>query len=132
VIDPKKIQGWIEELGYSASLEKPGVFRIEPPRSEVPPFFVQCTENWVLLSMLPVLSGPHAEGLYRRLLVATRDMRLAKFALDDDEVVLCAELPTESLDRSELQDAVKRMVTYYQKHREYLATGIRDAADEAS
>ena len=86
------------------------------PRSDrIPPFYVQVGENWVLLSMLPML-GRHAyrpEDLSRRLLAANRDMRLAKFALDKNgAVVLCAELPTESLDASEIADAVRRMIHY--------------------
>jgi hypothetical protein len=53
------------------------------------------------------------DDLSRRLLAANRDMRLAKFALDKEgAVVLCAELPTESLDASEVADAVQRMVQY--------------------
>src|ERR1700679_715469 len=96
--------------------------RIQPrdaegaPRSTaLPPFFVQLSENWVLLSMLPMLGrGAYRAGdLGRRLLAANRDMRLAKFALDKNgAVVLCAELPTESLDASEIADAVQRMTAY--------------------
>src|SRR5262245_12660911 len=106
--------------------------RVRPPGEAVPPFFVQCTDNWVLLSILPVLEEKADEvGLHRRLLLVTRSMHLAKFALGhDDEVVLCAELPTESLDRSELQNAVTRMVAYFRRHRDYLATGL-PAAGEA-
>jgi hypothetical protein len=133
VIDAKQVQAWIEELGYGTSLEKPDLIRIRPPEGQLPPFFVQTTENWVLLSILPVITNPSTEGLFRRLLVETRNMRLAKFALGkDDEVILCAELPTEALDRSELQDAVTRMVEYFERHREYLVTGIRPASTEGS
>jgi hypothetical protein len=86
------------------------------PRSErIPPFFVQLSSNWVMLSMLPMLgrNAYRPEDLSRRLLSANREMRLAKFALDKNgAVVLCAELPTESLDASEIKDAVARMIHY--------------------
>ena len=51
-------------------------------------------------------ASSRADDLGRRLLAANREMRVAKFALGaDGAVVLCAELPTESLDESELADA---------------------------
>ena len=65
--------------------------------------------------MLPMLAPNdlRPDDLSRRLLAANREMRVAKYALDKNgEVVLCAELPTESLDFAELADAVERMRQY--------------------
>jgi hypothetical protein len=65
--------------------------------------------------MLPLRGSGSLRGgdLGRRLLEANREMRVAKFAIDESgTVVLCAELPTESLDESELADAVRRVVHY--------------------
>ncbi len=138
MIDVPTLRGWIEALGYEATPEGATTLRIRPPAAPaddgappgrsralpqtpgaapdpLPPFFVQLSENWVLLSMLPMLGrGAYRAGdLGRRLLAANREMRLAKFALDKNgAVVLCAELPTESLDASEIADAVQRMVRY--------------------
>jgi hypothetical protein len=145
VIDVPTLRSWIEALGYDAAPEGPATLRIQPrvamgdpqrvpavamgdpqrvpqtppgstsTSSALPPFFVQLSENWVLLSMLPMLgrSAYRAGDLGRRLLAANREMRLAKFALDKNgAVVLCAELPTESLDASEIADAVQRMTEY--------------------
>lgn len=144
VIDVATLQRWTEDIGYSAELEKPSTLRIRPREEgvvELPPFYVQCTENWVVLSMFGVLDRietqddpdgeailvPLAEdtgqmlGLLRHLLEANRDMRVAKFALDDrNEVLLCAELPTESLDRSEFVDAVERIIEYAATYRHAL------------
>ena len=121
MIDVAKLQGWIEELGYDTALEGPSMLRITPREGEpLPPFFVQCTENWVLLSILGLLAPDafRAVGFNRRLLAANRDMRVAKYALDENgEVVLCAELPTESLDPPELADAVERMVSLARRFR---------------
>jgi Tir chaperone family protein CesT len=119
VIDVPTMQGWLDKLGFEAvPHERPKTLevRLRPPASKkapLPPFFIQCTEHWVLLSMLPLVSMGQLpqEELYRRLIKANRDMRLVKFAIDKNgELVLCAELPTESLDYSELADAVHRMV----------------------
>ncbi|WP_437991614.1 YbjN domain-containing protein [Sorangium sp. So ce145] len=134
MIDVATLQRWTEEIGYSAELTKPSTLRIRPREEgvvELPPFYVQCTENWVVLSMFGVLDlldaqgdagaatptlaedTGHVLGLLRHLLEANRDMRVAKFALDDrNEILLCAELPTESLDRSEFVDAVERIIEY--------------------
>lgn len=121
MIDVPTMQGWLDKLGFEAvPHERPKTLevRLRPSASEqppVPPFFIQCTEHWVLLSMLPMRSAgeQRVDDLYRRLIAANRDMRVAKFAIDKNgEIVLCIELPTESLNFSELGDAVKRMVQY--------------------
>jgi hypothetical protein len=120
VIDVPTLRSWIEAIGYDVAPEgAPSTLRIHPPDEEgaaaLPPFFVKLTDDWVLLSMLPILgrAAYRASDLGRRLLAANREMRLAKFALDKNgAVVLCAELPTESLDASEVADAVQRMTEY--------------------
>ena len=125
VVDTPTVQRWIEKLGFAVTADGKATLRIRPKNetSHLPPFYVQCGDNWILLSILPVLARGEVlppDGL-RRLLAVNRDMRVAKFALgEDDEVVLCAELPTESLDDAELCDAVTRMVDYYRHYRELL------------
>jgi Putative bacterial sensory transduction regulator len=121
VIDVPTMQTWLHKLGFEATPhERPKTLQIRPPpeagdQPALPPFFIQCTEHWVLLSMLPMLGAGERrpEDLYRRLITANRDMRVAKFAIDKNgDIVLCAELPTESLDFSELADAVARLTQY--------------------
>ena len=150
MIDVPTLRSWIEALGYEATPEGTTTLRILPrppdpcappkgsagtpegappssaPRSSraLPPFFIQVSENWVLLSMLPMLGRGEqgAKDLSRRLLAANREMRLAKFALDKNgAVVLCAELPTESLDASEIADAVRGMTHYARRFTAELA-----------
>jgi hypothetical protein len=121
VIDTATLQGWIEKLGYDTSLDGPSMLRLTAREgAPLPSFFVQCTENWVLLSILGLLEEGafRPDDLGRRLLAANREMRVAKFALDEaGEVVLCAELPTESLDPPELGDAVEKMAMYARRFR---------------
>lgn len=121
MIDTATLQGWIEKLGYDTALDGASMLRLTPREGgPLPSFFVQCTENWVLLSILGLLEEGafRPDDLNRRLLAANREMRVAKFALDDNgEIVLCAELPTESLDPSELADAVSRLATLARRFR---------------
>ena len=124
VIAPATVQRWIEKLGYEVTPTNKSTLRVRPSSvATLPPFYIQCGENWVMLSMLPVFRAGDAvpDDLWHRLLMVNRDMRVAKFALgEDDEVVLCAELPTEALDYAELADAATRMVDYYRHYREFL------------
>jgi hypothetical protein len=127
VIDAATIQSWLEKLGYAVTAEDKGLLRLRPKSESIalPPFYAQCGENWLLLSILPVFGREELlpDDLGRRLLTINRDIRVAKFALgDDDEVVLCAELPTESLQYAEVADAATRMVDYYRHYRALLLT----------
>ena len=84
VIDVTMLQRWTEDIGYSAELEKPSTLRIRPREEgvvELPPFYVQCTENWVVLSMFGVLDGVDTEGR------AEGDAALAPLAEDTGQVV---------------------------------------------
>lgn len=114
-MDLTTLERWIARAGFSSSVEDASTVRVDHGDPELPAFFVQLSQHWVLLSMLPMLArgASRSESLDLELLAANRDMRLAKFALDaEGDVILCAELPTESLDESELVDALQRVVRY--------------------
>lgn len=121
--DLPTLESWIGKIGFDATTVDASTRRLRPRAPgtpTLPPFYVQWTPNWVVLSMLPVIApGEYrAEDLSRRLLAANRDMRLAKFALDSRRaVVLSVELPTESLDYSEVEHAIERMVQYVRRFR---------------
>jgi hypothetical protein len=114
VSDVAQIQAWFDKLGYAPHAER-GMLRVKHPSITHPPFFAQISDNWLLLSILPVL-GPddfRPDDLGVRLMLENRAMRMAKYAVDaNDAIVLCAELPTESLDFSELEAAADRLVRY--------------------
>ncbi len=121
MIDTATLQGWIDKLGYDTVLDGASMLRLTAREgAPLPSFFVQCTENWVLLSILGLVEADvfRPDDLGRRLLAANREMRVAKFALDEaGEIILCAELPTESLDPSELADAVSRLASLARRFR---------------
>lgn len=125
MLDVATLHQWIGQLGFEATEERASTYRVwpsGPDAEQIPPFYAQCTANWLILSILPMLS-PDQPIPYRRLLESCREMRLAKFAVAADEIaVLSAELPTESLDYEEFEDAVLRMCEYALRFRRELAT----------
>jgi hypothetical protein len=122
VTDLPTLERWIAQLGYRSTVASPTALRLHPPADvgPLPPFFVEWSPNWVVLSLQPVIApGEYRlEDLGRRLLAANPEMRLAKFALDERRAaVLTAELPTESLDFSEIEHAIERLAHYAKKYR---------------
>lgn len=118
MLDAKTLKVWLDKLGYDVAPEGDDALRIrarDRDAAAIPPFYVQLSDNWVVLSILPMPQPAvfDREDLHRRLLLMNREMLVAKFALDKEgAVVLAAELPTESLDYSELEDAIERLTEH--------------------
>jgi hypothetical protein len=129
VIDSRTVAGFIASIGWSVKRGKTsGALLVAPPDAEagetLPPFRVEVGEHWVELILGPVFAAEAEKpaDLPLRLLTVNRDLRIAKFALDDrGQVVLCAELPVESLDREEIVDAATRIVRYVRHYRAFLS-----------
>jgi hypothetical protein len=121
------LKGWIEKRGYQVSAGSPAMLRVGwhadfATKAPLPPLFVQLSDNWVLLSVLPVEVSPAYAlvGLARALLAFNRKIPVAKFAMgENDEVVLCAELPTESLDEDELTGAIDTLLQCLHSYGDY-------------
>lgn len=85
--------------------------------------FVRLQKNWLIASVVPFLAtrGKNSFELARWLLRVNRDMYQAKFAYDEDgDVVLTLELPTESLDPSEIRGALTTLLDQTVAHRRTL------------
>ena len=124
MIQLSTIQQWLQEIGWRFEAEDDSTLRIVCPDVENLPFFARCTEHWLLLAIVPAIArtAPRPPDLARRLLAVNRDMKLAKYAYHENgDVALTAELPTESLDASELRDAVQRMARYAEHYKSYLS-----------
>jgi len=130
VTDSRAIAGYIASIGWSVKRGKAsGALLVAPPDDvegpdRLPPFRVEVGEHWVELILGPVFGSTQAKppDLALRLLTVNRDLRIAKFALDErSQVVLCAELPVESLDREEVIDAATRIVRYVRHYRAFLS-----------
>lgn len=126
-MDARTIKGWIEKRGWTVTAGEQGSLRVRwaagfADKRPLPPLYVQIADHWVVLSVLPVDIAPAYAlvGLPHALLSFNRKIPLAKFALGDaDEVVLCAELPTESLDEPELTGAIDTLLDTLEKFGDY-------------
>ncbi len=93
---------------------------------------------WMYMSILPFFdpesikpwgAGKFPIGFLGRLLAVNRNLTLVKFALDDDgDVVLRTELPTESMQKSEVEAAAQALVKTTEQYR----GPVRDALLEAA
>jgi Putative bacterial sensory transduction regulator len=123
-MDMNNIKGWLQSFGWQYDVIDESTLRIFRSPGDDVAFFLRNSSNWILLKIVPAVH-PSAQRPYdiaRRLLAVNRDIRLAKFAYEDDgDVALAAELPTESLDAPELRDAIERMSRYVEHYRSYLS-----------
>ena len=124
MVDVGTVRSWLDRMGWSVRSVAGVTLVAESPLAADVPIFVRCAAHWLMLAVVPALpAGPRPADLPRRLLAVNRDMRLAKFGFDEDgDVILAAELPTESLDFAEVEDALARLVRYARHYRGYLTT----------
>lgn len=126
-MDAHTVKGWIERRGYGVTVKDPQMIVVKltagfATKRSLPPLYVQLSENWVVLSVLPVEVSPAYSlvGTSRALLSLNRKIPVAKFAYGDaDEIVLCAELPTESLDEGELTGAIDTLLDCLERYGDY-------------
>jgi hypothetical protein len=144
-MDVATLKRWVESVGFTARSTDDKTLALELPEPDdddappsvsaevtparrgagesLPPLFVQLSQNWVLFSMLDVLGDVEflPDDLAISILQLGRDLPVVKYAFAEDEsVIVCAELPTESLDRSEVQDVAVRMIDAYRLLRRVL------------
>jgi hypothetical protein len=92
---------------------------------------------WIYLAVLPFLEAaglkPWGTGKYPprflgRILAVNYNLTLVKFALDDEgDLVLRAELPTESIQRGEIEVALDLLVGVTQQYRIPVRDALLDA-----
>lgn len=127
--DEATLLGYLHALGFT--LEPNGIRTYHHHRStEEGPLeiFLRFSDAWMIASIVPFLStrGEGGLELYRWLLRQNREIPLGKFALDEDgDVVLTVELPTESLDPSEVERAMGALVEAAIEHRRMLREASR-------
>lgn len=121
----------LEALGWDAEPHGGRTLRSvrESPEGDVI-VYIRLTDNWLIISVVPFLAtkGKNSFELSRWLLRQNRDMFQAKFAYDEDgDVVLAAELPTESVDRTEIETVLNELVNQTVVHRRTLRVAAEAA-----
>lgn len=130
VITPDVVSGWLADMGWTATKRDDHTFQCSHKTSEGKfRIFVRLMDNWVVASVIPFLEtkGDNSFELSRWLLRQNRDMYQSKFAYDEEgDVIMTAELPTETLDAGEMQGALAQLLDSAVKHRRTLrlASGV--------
>jgi hypothetical protein len=121
-VTPARIEALLSLEGWPLTRVDDVTWRTQL-RGELQQFqlFVRMSDSWIFFSIVPFVLAPReaeaALRLYRLLLRLNREINLAKFALDEDaDVVLTVELPTQSLDDSEVRDALDALGYYADRH----------------
>ena len=131
MLDQPTLARHLEALGWSARPHGERTFRAvhDTVEGEIN-VYVRLGDNWLIASVVPFLPtrGKITFELSRWLLRQNRDMFQAKFAYDEDgDVVLTVELPTESIDFSEIQVALTELVENAVRHRATLRAAAAQA-----
>ncbi len=128
----------LREMGYAPRAIDPKTLRcVVPTTAGEVRLVLRHAGAWLYLGVLPFLepgsASPWGAGKYPprflgRILAVNHNLVMVKFALDDDgDLCLRAELPTESLQRREIETAVHLLVTTTEQYR----LPIRDALVDA-
>lgn len=139
VIEAKEIPEILKGLGWTPKALDEHTWWCEPTTLAGPVgVVIRHGGAWLYLSVLPFLEpakilpwgvGKYPPGFLGRILAVNHNLVLVKFALDEDgDLSLRTEIPTESLQRRELETAATTLLRTTEQYR----TPILDALLEAS
>ncbi len=121
MLDERGLKDALEKVGWDAKPHGKATFRcVHNTREGEMTVYLRLDEHWLVASVVPFLAtnGDNSFELSRWLLRMNRDMFQSKFAYDEDgDVVLTVELPTESLDYDEIEDALQGLIDSAIEHR---------------
>lgn len=109
-------EGWpferLDATTWRSGFQAPGPRRIR--------FFLRLTTDWLFLTIIPFAVLPDDQdaeyALMRRLLELNRRITLAKFAVEQRDIVLTVELPTQELTQSQIRDGLDALSVYASRH----------------
>lgn len=109
-------EGWpferLDETTWRSGFQAPGLRKVR--------FFLRLTADWLFLTIVPFAVLPEEKeaehALMRRLLELNRRITLAKFAIEQRDIVLTVELPTQELTRSQIRDGLDALSVYAARH----------------
>ncbi len=109
-------EGWpferLDSTTWRSGFQAPGFRRVR--------FFLRLTADWLFLTIVPFAVLPDDQeaeyALMRRLLELNRRITLAKFAVEQRDIVLTVELPTQELTQSQIRDGLDALSVYASRH----------------
>jgi len=109
-------EGWpferLDATTWRSGFQAPGLRRIR--------FFLRLTSDWLFLTIAPFAVLPDDQdaehALMRRLLELNRRITLAKFAVEQRDIVLTVELPTHELTHGQIRDGLDALALYASRH----------------
>jgi hypothetical protein len=109
-------EGWpferLDATTWRSGFQAPGPRRIR--------FFLRLTTDWLFLTIIPFAVLPDDQdaeyALMRRLLELNRRITLAKFAVEQRDIVLTVELPTQELTQSQIRDGLDALSVHASRH----------------
>ena len=133
MLDDEALASHLSRMGWEAEPHGRRTFRtVHTTDQGDVVIYIRHTDNWLIASVVPFLStgGDNSFELSRWLLRMNRDMFQTKFAYDEDgDVVLTVELPTESLDHSEIESALEGLRRHAIEHRATLRQAAAQPAE---
>lgn len=111
-----RADGWpferLDATTWISGFQAPGLRQVR--------FFLRLTSDWLFLTIVPFAIMPQdrdaEHALMRRLLELNRRITLAKFAVEQREVVLTVELPTQDITPSQIKDGLDALSLYAARH----------------
>jgi hypothetical protein len=102
----------LDATTWRSGFQAPGPRRIR--------FFLRLTPDWLFLTIIPFAVLPDDQdaeyALMRRLLELNRRITLAKFAVEQRDIVLTVELPTQELTQSQIRDGLDALSVDASRH----------------
>lgn len=134
MLDEATLGRHLEKMGWRAEPHGPNTYRSVHETDEGSiAVFIRLDDHWLIGSVVPFLAthGNNSFELSRWLLRQNRDMVQNKFAYDEDgDVVLTVEMPVESLDFSEVESALSRLLEDAARHRHTLRVAAESGAQQ--
>jgi hypothetical protein len=108
--------GWpferLDASTWTSGFQAPGQVKVR--------FYLRLTDEWLFLTIVPFATMPENPAaeyvLARRLLELNRTVTLAKFAVEDRQVVLTVELPTQDLTPDQIKTGLDALSYYALAH----------------
>ena len=132
----KLVEDYLESVGWDYHRLSAHSLRIwwQGTHRSVPICIRVDPEGFLAVAVVSGLKAPEepeaASRFFRRLMEFNYRMMMAKYAIDDDlDVILAAEYPIATLDKSQIRDVISHLAHYADKHWDELGAEVAQGDD---